>query len=374
MVWQSSEKLWQVIVVKYDVIIVGSGPSGCRTAQIVANAGYKVLIIEEHSEAGVPTQCTGFVSEKIGEIPEEIIINKIGTAKFCADSNGSSFEVKAKEPMRLMDRRAFDKFIYGEAVAAGAEFKFNTRFIGYEKTSGGLIVKTSNGDFESKVLVGADGPNSSVAKAANLKQPENVLFLVQVRAKGQYDAGTAELWFGSNVAPGNFAWVVPESENVARVGLMTSVHPRNFFEKFFEKRIGYSLNDENDAISDRLGDTIRYGLIEKSVADNVLLVGDAAAQVKPYSAGGLVYGQIGARYAGAAIVKALRENNFSEKFLLENYEKRWKAEIGKGIKRGMMFKKIFKSIQDKPALFTLIRKTRIANLAAFFDADFIGKD
>ena len=135
-----------------------------------------------------------------------------------------------------MDRHAFDKFVYGEAAAAGVEFKFNTRFVGYEKTDGGVKVKTTNGEFETKILVGADGPNSSVAKAANLKQPENQLFLIQVRAKAKYDAEVAELWFGSDVAPGNFAWVVPESETVARVGLMTNDHPRAFFEKFFEKR------------------------------------------------------------------------------------------------------------------------------------------
>jgi len=357
---------------QYDVIIIGSGPSGCRTAQIVATSGRKVLVIEEHSEAGVPTQCTGFVSEKIGKIPDEIIVNKINIAKFCSDR--SNFEIKMKEPMKLMDRLAFDKFIYHEAIDAGAEFKFNTRFLGYEKIPEGLKVKTSKGDFETKILVGADGPNSSVAKAANLKLPDNILFLVQVRAKHHYNPLAAELWFGSDVAPGNFAWIVPENESIARVGLMTKVHPRTFFENFFEKRIGYSLNETNGKITDRLGDTIRYGLIKKSVADNILLVGDAASQVKPFSAGGLVYGQIGARHAGAAILKALTENNFSEKFLIENYDKKWKAELGKGIKKGLMFKKIFEKIQDKPFLFSLIKRTAIAKFAAFFDADFIGKD
>ena len=360
------------MITTYDAIVVGSGPSGCRTAQIIADNGYKVLIIEEHSEAGVPTQCTGFVSEKIGKIPDNIIVNKISNAKFF--SSNSHFEVKSGKPMRLMDRHAFDKYVYGQAIESGAESKFNTRFTGCERMNEGILVNTSKGRYETKILVGADGPNSSVAKSAGLKPPNNILFLVQVRARGNFDSGAAELWFGSDVAPGNFAWVVPENTKIARVGLMAKQHPTKFFEKFFLRRMGYHLSDSSGKVSDRLGDTIRFGLIEKSVADGILLVGDAASQVKPFSAGGIVYGQIGARYAGNAVVEALERDDYSEKFLLENYEKKWKSELGKGIRRGLMFKRVFEGIQDRPMLFSIINKTGLVKFAEFFDADFIGKD
>lgn len=126
--------------------------------------------------------------------------------------------------------------------------------------------------------------------------------------------------------------------------------------------------------SDKLGDVIRYGLIEKSVAEGAILVGDAAAQVKPFSAGGLVYGQICAQIAGEAIVKAFQKNDFSEKFFKQNYENKWKRKIGKGIKRGMFVKKVFEKIQDKPLAFSAIKKLGITSLVEFFDVDFIGKD
>lgn len=355
----------------YDVIVVGAGPAGCRTAQIVAKAGYKVLVVEEHSEAGMPTQCTGLVSEKIGKIPEEIIVNIINTAKFfCGET---SFDVKSKEEMILIDRRAFDKFICKQAAEAGTEFKFNTRFLGFEKVGSGLKVKTSNGNFEAKILVGADGPNSSVANTAKIKLPKNLLYLMQVRARLKFDPEIVELWFGNDIAQGNFAWVVPEDSTTARIGIMANSNPKEFFEKFFARRMGYPLNVESKQITDRIGDVIRYGLIEKSVADNVALVGDAASQVKPFSAGGLIYGQIGANHAGSAILKALRENNFSEKFLMNNYDKRWKSELEKGIKRGMMLKKIFSAIEDSSFTFGVIKNLKLARIASLLDVDFIGK-
>ena len=359
-------------IMQYDLIVVGAGPAGCRTAQIVASAGYKVLVVEEHAEVGVPTQCTGLVSEKIGKIPKEIIVNIFDTARFfCGET---SFDVKSKEDMILIDRHAFDKFVCKQATDAGVEFKFSTRFLGYEKMNEkGLRVKTSNGNFETKILVGADGPNSAVAKSAKIKQPENLLYLMQVRARLRFDPEVVELWFGNDIAPGNFAWVVPEDRNTARIGAMTNVNPKEFFEKFFKRRMEYPLNVESKQIVDRVGDVIRYGLIEKSVAGNVILVGDAAAQVKPFSAGGLIYGQIGAKYAGSAAVRALNENNFSEKFLIEHYDKRWKSELEKGIKKGMMMKKIFSSIDDSPFVFGAIRNLKLAKIAALFDVDFIGK-
>lgn len=348
---------------KYDLIVVGSGPAGCRVAEIVAREGYKVLVVEEHAEVGIPTQCTGFVSKKIGEIPESIIVNRIPKAKFISGEN--SFELKSKEPMRLMDRHAFDVFRSNLAKSAGVEFQFNTRFVGYENRK----AITTKGVFETEMLVGADGPNSTVAKIFSIKHPENQLFLVQVRARGNFDPTVAELYFGSGTAPGNFAWVVPESKEIARVGLMTSVHPGNYFEDFLKKRLGSKID-----FSDRLGDAIRYGLIEKSVADGMLLVGDAAAQVKPFSAGGLVYGQMCAEIAGESIVKAFQKNDFSEEFFKENYEKKWKRKIGKGIKKGMLVKRIFEKIQDKPLAFSAIKRLGISSLAEFFDVDFIGKD
>jgi geranylgeranyl reductase family protein len=347
---------------QYDLVVVGSGPAGCRTAEIVAREGYKVLVIEEHAEVGIPTQCTGFVSKKIGEIPDNIIVNKISKAKFIADEK--EFEIKSKEPMQLMDRHAFDVFLFQQAKSGGTEFKFNTRFVGFENRK----VITTNGVFETEMLVGADGPNSTVAKVVGLKLPENQLFLIQVRANGSFDPTIAELHFGSKIAPGNFAWVIPENKEIARVGLMTTVHPANYFEEFLKKRLG-----ENIDFTDRIGDVIRYGLIEKSVGDSVLLVGDAAAQIKPFSAGGLVYGQMCAKIAGEAIVKAFQSNNFSEKFFKKNYENKWKRKIGKGIKRGMLIKKVFEKIQDKPLAFSAIKKLGIGSLAEFFDVDFVSK-
>ena len=345
----------------FDVIVIGAGPAGCKTAEIIAKKGYDVLVLEEHSSIGKPTQCTGLVSQRIGKIPKEIVVNKIKIARFYSGNN--YFEIKSKKPVYVINRGKFDKYVAEKAKRAGVYFKLSTRFLDFKNGE----ALTSKGNYRTKLLVGADGPNSSVAKISGIKLPKNILSGVQVNVKSHFDPGTVELWFGSDIAHGLFAWVVPESSNAARVGLATDKNPNKFFEKFLKKRLGEIKS------TDRIGDVIRYGLIKKSVADNVLLVGDAACQIKPFSAGGLVYGQISAKYAGEACVKALETEDYSKKFLSRNYDKEWKKELENPIRKGLFMKKVFSKIQDKPFSFKLIKNLGITKLSSVMDMDFLGK-
>lgn len=350
------------MVDRVDALIVGAGPAGCKTAELIAKGDYDVLVLEEHSEVGRPVQCTGLVSERIGKIPEEIIVNRIKKARFY--SGGEFFEVKSKNPVYVIDREKFDKHLSKKAEDAGVKFKFRTRFLNFNHGK----VKTTDGNYETKLLIGADGPNSLVAKKVGIKLPDNVLFAVQVCMKSDFESDTVELWFGSDIAPGLFAWVVPENDNKARVGLITNKNPNVYLEKFLKKRFGRAKTKS------RFGDMIRYGLIKKSVADSVLLVGDAACQIKPFSAGGLVYGQIGATYAGGACIKSLEAEDFSEKILFKNYDKQWKKKLASPIKKGLLMKKIFSKLQDSPLSFRLIRSLGITTLSSFLDIDFLNKN
>lgn len=347
---------------KYDVIIIGAGPAGCRTGEIISSRGYSTLIIEEHSTIGSPAQCTGLVSSRIGKISKKIILNKIKNAKFC--SGKSFFEIGSKEKVYVIDRAGFDKFTATKARSAGVEFRLKTRFSSLKND----IVFAGGRKYKTKILVGADGPNSSVAKARKIKLPGNIVAGMQARVNGDFKHDTVELHFGSGIAPEMFAWIVPENENIARIGLLTNENPAKHFQKFIEKIAG------KVKMQDKFGDIVRYGLIEKSCADKTILVGDAACQIKPFSAGGLVYGQIGAKYSGEACVKAIEQNDFSEEFFLENYDAKWKKELAGPIRKGIMFKKIFTKIADKPLLFSVVKNMKITKLASFLDMDFLGKN
>lgn len=346
----------------YDVIIVGAGPAGCRTAALVANRGFRVLVLEEHEEIGKPVQCAGLVSwrlrQLLTDLQSEIIINKVDRAKFFSPKK--QFELKSKKPVYVIDRTKLDKFLYGKAKKA--EFITGAKFRGYKKVNDGLEVRAGKQTFKTKLLVGADGPNSTVAAQAKLVQPKNKLVGIQATVDGEFDPGAVELWFGSRVSPDFFGWVIPLNSRVARVGIAARTDCREYFSRLIWKRIGRLVKPD-------VAGVINYGLMD-TATERVMLVGDAAAQVKPLSGGGVVYGLMGAGHCARTCIKSLREERFDSEFLMKEYDAEWKEKLEKPIKRGLRYSQIIhKSDWRMNLLFTIARRTRF--ILRHFDMDLL---
>jgi len=321
----------------YDVIVIGAGPSGCRTAELVARHGYKVLLIEEHKEIGEPVQCAGLVSWRlkglIHDLPADVVVNNITSAKF--STSRTNFVLDSDSPVYVIDRSKLDKHLFELAKFAGVEAKLGTRFKNFNRVKDFVEVVTNNGKFRTKLLVGADGPDSIVAKQTNLTLPDNSLIGIQSTVNGVFDSNEVELWFNEHISPEFFGWVIPTGNSTARVGIATRDNAKKGFDNFLRGRL-----DLENVKPDVVG-KINFGLIESSVAERILLVGDAACQIKPFSGGGVIYGLIGAGYCARACADALKEERFDAEFLARVYDERWKSGLAKPIKRGLLYRKIF---------------------------------
>ncbi len=327
----------------YDVIIIGAGPSGSKTAELLALSGKNVLLLEEHQTIGDPVQCTGIDSHRILSLsgaPENIVMNNVNKARFYSQDN-NFLELRSKKIVHVINRHKLDKEIAKRAKHAGAKIITSARFENFNRVDNHLEIVTNRGNFETKLLVGADGPNSTVAKCAGIELPKDYVIGYQETIKNDFSDNIVELWFGSKISPDFFAWVVPENKNWARVGLAAKKNSVHYFRSFIKKRFNQTLEKK-----DILGGVIRYGLIENSVSDNILLVGDAASQVKPYSGGGIIYGLIGARFAANACFRSLNQKKYDDNFLKKNYDDKWKEKLALGINRGMMLHRSLHFIPD----------------------------
>jgi geranylgeranyl reductase family protein len=345
-----------------DALIVGGGPSGLIVGSVISEKGFETIVLEEHGRVGRPEQCAGLVSSRIGNIPQRLILNRVETARFYI--GGKHFEVSSEKKMLVIDRNGYDNYLAEKAFEKGVEIRVGERVVGLK---GGMVFTSRGNVYSGRILIGADGPNSIIAKLKGLKQPKNVLFAIQCIAKGAFERDIVEIRFDSQFSNSGFAWVVPLSNNEARIGLATRDNPIPRINLLLKK-----LNAE--AIGKPIGDSIRFGIMNKTVASRTVLVGDAACQVKPFSFGGLVYGKICSEIAGRACVKALEEGFLEEYFLVKAYESAWRKVIGGALKKGLMMRALFEIMRRASSSFTLIRVTGLNLIAGrILDPDFLSR-
>jgi len=113
------------------ISIIGGGPAGCYTAYLLAKAGKKASVFEEHSEIGKPVQCTGIVTSSINniiKIKKGVVINKISKVRISAGKK--SLEVRLKNKNLVIDRQKFDSSLAEKAENAGAKIYLSHKYIG----------------------------------------------------------------------------------------------------------------------------------------------------------------------------------------------------------------------------------------------------
>jgi digeranylgeranylglycerophospholipid reductase len=325
----------------YDAIVIGAGPAGCRTAELLARGGKKVLVIEEHAKIGEPVQCTGLISAKLLEIhpdlPKNIIQNRIIVAEFHAPNN-TSFKLSPKDPAVVVDRAKLDRWLADKADKAGVEFKLKTQFRSFKETDDKIIVKTNKRIFETQILIGADGSLSGLRAQAGFSCRGHQKIFSQKMYKNNlkkvdFRNFKVNLYFGGTY----FQWLVPISSKAARIG-------------------GPSREMKFNGTS---GGVVRYGLMKTCQRNNIYLVGDAALQVKPFSCGGVIYGQIGAQCLSEAILED------------KDYDELWKQKLKKPIKRGLHLSLFYKLPNFlKNFAFWLAIKTKFTKRLQKLDMDF----
>ncbi|MBI2548092.1 NAD(P)/FAD-dependent oxidoreductase [Candidatus Woesearchaeota archaeon] len=286
------------------IAVIGAGPAGCHYASKV---DADVTIFEEHKRVGYPVACTGIVTNSIYRnvsLPKDLEVSRIHTFRLVSP-NGKSVDIHLDKENIVMDRAKFDQWLMEKALDNGAKLLTGHKFLGYKdgyKKDGKTVIKTSQGNFTTEMVVGADGPKSTVAKTAGLYGKRQFLSGLQARARYHGEMGVTEVHLGK----GEFAWVVPEDEHVARVGVIGTKVAGAYKTLLKGCKI----------LEDQSGIVPLYNPKQRLRKKNVFLIGDAATQVKATTYGGIIYGLVAGSY--------LAENP-------ETYEKRFNEKLGKDL-------------------------------------------
>ncbi len=347
----------------YDVVVVGAGPGGSMAAKTSAELGLNVLLIEKRQEIGCPVRCAEGVSKKpleeMIEIDRRWIAREVIGAKIYAP-DGTEVVLAEKhagnEVGYVLERKIFDRYLAKLAAKSGADVMVKTTAIGFErlKDKGTVRVKMKrlgeSFEVDTKIVIGADGVESRVGKWAGI---DTTLKLNEIESCIQYlmsgiefDADYCHFWLGTKIAPGGYIWLFPKGKKVANVGIgvlpsMAKKTPKEYLDEFIKEKFG-----DGEIIEVVAGGVPVKGPIETAVADNVMLVGDAARHADPVTGGGIINAMKGGILAGKVAAEAVKKGDYS-KNTLKLYDVLWKKEFGKNLKRNKLLQQKLLKMSDE---------------------------
>lgn len=371
-----------------DVVVVGAGPAGSTAAYHLARQGHRVLLAEEHERVGHPVQCAGLVSQRVLDLAQTraMVLHEVrGATVWSPSLRPLTFKAPGTKAF-VISRSHLDFLLAERAGHAGARVETGWKFRGLARPvpsapDGAVEAEFSTEDGESirvssRLVIGADGVTSSVARAFRLRRP--VEFLPAYEAEMPFpdgDPDQVEIYLGQSISPGLFGWWIPDGNGRARVGVAVSARRNRTARDYYgalcdqmAKRYGHAVAPPIEIIVAG----IPIGQVPRTSGDHVMLVGDAAGQVKPLSGGGIFTGMRCAEMAAAVANRALRSKDVSAN-TLSSYDRAWRAELGPEMDRAMTLRRIFLRMSDEKIerLLRVMEDTgMLATVVAFGDIDF----
>lgn len=331
----------------YDVIVAGGSISGLLAAREIAAGDLSVVVLEEDSEIGTPEHCGGVVSmsgiHNLGIVPDIKTIENSSITHAKIFSHSSCFEISAaKQKVIVLDRRAFDKQIAYQAQNKGAEIRVKCSMRSFGKQDDEYLVKTSEGDLSCDYFVDARGVGSLISR-----NREGVLQSAQYEIYASWiEPDTIEVAFDSQLYPGFFAWIIPTGRARGKVGVAgRRINAASALQYYLDSKGKHSVMRKIYA------PIWINGPLKSFVTDRTIIVGDAAGQSKPTTAGGIYSCGMAGVLAGRALVNSAEQSNSDRKekqlLLLKYYESKWLSMFKAEFDKMLLVRRLFERMDNR---------------------------
>lgn len=361
---------------------------GGQAARLLAAKGHDVLLVEEHARVGEPVQCAGLFTPRIFDLVDfsmDLVFMNAVRGAHVWSPEGRLVALDGGKTMAVaVDRGEFDRQCVESAKRAGAEVRTRVKAVAAERDADGVTVTLRHADGSTtkeraRMVVGADGVQSRVAKWFDLPRAREVIPCYGAQVEGtRLPPDVVQMWVGQERAPGFFSWMIP-TDPEGRTGkvevgvdIKAPLEAKRYYERMWtdpsSKRF---LSDDARSCFDICA-CIPLGPIKATSSERVALVGDAAAQTKPTSGGGVYTGLACAGHLAEVASLALEEDDLSGPRMAE-YHDRWYEDIGRELYVGWRLRKAFMHLSDAQVeeLFRLLDdKELLAMVNSLGDIDY----
>lgn len=304
----------------FDVVIIGAGLAGLQCAKLLSERGAKILLIDRKFDLTKGVHTTGiFVRKTLEDF--EFPVGTLGkavknVALYSPNLKAINLESERDEFRVGKMGKLYESFLQ-ICLENGVRFSGGTSYISAEPANGETFVRLKksgrNYEIKTKVLIGADGANSRVAKDLKLDENEEWIVGCEEVFRSKNNSGDPRLhcFLDATLAPGYLAWIADDTEeiHIGVGGYASDFNPRAALRLFKEKTKDLFDLKNAEPVEKRGGRIPVGGVLRKIASENGLLIGDAAGAVSPLTAGGLDPAMRLSKFAAEIVWERLRKDD-----------------------------------------------------------------
>jgi len=333
----------------YDAIVVGAGPAGSRVADKLAGMGHQVAVMERKESLDEPVCCTGIISNECVKsiaIDENVILRWVSSASLFSPS-GKLIRLWRQEPQAaIVDRSALNVALASRARSRGAEYMLGSPVRAIAVGDGSVRIEAVRQgerlELEARVAVIANGFGSRLTEDVGLGRVGDSVVGVQAEVEAT-GIDEIEVYFGQEIAPSFFAWLVPTLPGRALAGLLSRRDPGSYLRRLLSTLVAEGKIASTEVVLRYAGISLKP--LPRTYSDRLLVVGTAAGQVKPTTGGGIYFGLLCADMAADTLHRALETNTFSA-VDLAGYQYQWWRKLGSELKTGYRARRFYEHLND----------------------------
>jgi geranylgeranyl reductase family protein len=324
----------------WDVVVVGAGPAGSSAARVAAEHGATVLLVDRAHFPRYKTCGGGLIGISLDHIPASVratVEQRVTSVRFTLRGTSATTHRSKRPFLELVQREDFDQALVDAAKAAGVIFAEGVTVKSIAETQEFVTLSTSVGDIHGSVVVGADGAGGRIGRWVGVT-PGGVDLALESEIVRPADDRVWDdrVYLDWGADRGSYAWMFPKKETLT-VGVIEARGEPDATRAYLERYIG-QLGLGEAEVTRSSGHLAQWRTKTSPLRrGNVIVVGDAAALLDPFTREGISFALRSGTWAGEAA--ASRD--------LDGYEQRVMRELGPEIAAGAKLLALF---EQRPGL------------------------